>query len=107
MSPRGRPARAGVVMGHKCAYCNAKAYFYCKKCFPDGGTTITAACCNPELGRECFGKHVAKVQPVHGMRRKISRGEPTRQSPRRNTQARRTNTDTDGSAARPRRLDPD
>jgi hypothetical protein len=100
--------------GHKCAYCPKKAYFYCKACFPDGGTTITAACCNPELGRDCFAKHVAKVQPAHGMRRKIATAA-TRKSPRRNTQARTgddaddADDDDDGESPplRPRRLDPD
>lgn len=95
--------------GHKCAYCPAKAYFYCKTCFPDGGETITAACCAPELGRNCFAKHVAKVQPKHGMRRKIAIAA-TRKSPRRNTQA-RTGSDADDDddadespPIRPRRL---
>ena len=96
----------GKNEGHNCAYCGSKAYYYCKTCFPDGGTTITAACCSTAGGGtngKCFAQHVANERPKHFMRRLLKKrpAEATRQSPRR--VAPQPNTDTAGGGSAPRR----
>ena len=69
-----------------CAYCGEKAYYFCGKCFDYDEPT--AACCSTNTGRDCFARHIAGEKPIHTMRRKRPPLEPTRQSPRRNAQAR-------------------
>ena len=50
---------------HQCGHCKEKAYFYCKRCFPDA-SSVEYATCNPATGRKCFAKHVLGVKPTHG-----------------------------------------
>ena len=86
---------------HQCAHCdNTGAYWYCAHCYPtsDG---ITFACCSPNLGTECFAKHIAGAQPKHSSMSEISVKCSPRLTKKRTPEAGESSSP---SSVRPRRL---